>query len=241
MDRKAGPTWIAIFENRASTYVTGSRPADVVAECKSAGLGTPSAIHYAGYSAEPELGTSDLGARPRFPPPKADKRSSRRAELVLMLYGLLRIDFPIGSILKPADAAGRLPSASSLRDFLANVGSAISRLSEDPRIIDRVVENQGKAWISAAKETNARRRGKWKAAEIHAERKIRYRQHAKRLRKRVGYQKAIGELASSIDGLLPRHELAEENFRRILDESGLSEDDIQSLISRYRRINAPKM
>jgi hypothetical protein len=170
-----------------------------------------------------------------------EKKSTRRAELVLMLYGLLRVDFPIGSILKPEDAAGRLPSPSALRDFLANVGIAIEHLSSDPRLVDRVIENQGKAWIAAARETNARRLGKWKAAEVYAERKIRYRQHAKRLRKRVGYRKAIEELAASIDGLLPRNELAEENFREALSDTGLSEDDIHSLVNRYRRITAPKM
>jgi len=236
-----GPTWICIFSDDRSTYVNGPRPADAVAECRSAGLGIPDAVHYAGYSADPGVQAPHEAPSRPIATREPDKRSNRRAELVLMLYGLLRVDFPIGSILKPAEAGARLPSPSSLRDFLANVGIAIERLSVDPRIVDRVIENQGKAWIAAARETNARRLGKWKSAEVYAERKIRYRQHAKRLRKRVGYQKAIGELASSIDGLLPRHELAEANFREALSDTGLSEDDIHSLVNRYRRINAPKL
>ena len=236
-----GPTWICEFPGNPSAYASGSTPEAAVAECESAGLGTPSAIHYAGYVASPALESALLPPATRHAIPKPSKRSGRRAELVLTIYGLLRADFPIGSILKPAEAAARLPSASALRDFLANVGVAIQRLTVDPRIVDRVIENQGKAWIAAAKEKNARRLGKWKAAEIYAERKIRYRQHAKRLRKRVGYHKAIGELASSIDGLLPRHELAEDNFRAILLDAGLGSDDVHSLVNRYRRINAPKM
>jgi hypothetical protein len=236
-----GPTWICDFPGHTSAYASGHRPADAAAECESAGLGTPAAIRYAGYIADPEpepaLVTPPIVQAIPTPP----KRSSRRAELVLMIYGLLRADFPIGSILKPAEAAARLPSSSALRDFLANVGTAIQRLTSDPRIVDRVIENQGKAWIASAMETNARRIGKWKAAEVYTERKIRYRQHAKRLRKRVGYHQAIAELAASIDGLLPRHELAAENFRAILAESGLGADDIESLISRYRRINSPKL
>lgn len=235
-----GPVWICELAGRPSAYASGALPEDAVAECESAGLGTPTAVHYAGYTAEPD---HEAPQAPQAPPaiPKPTKRSGRRAELVLTLYGLLRCDFPIGSILRPAEAAARLPSASALRDFLANVGAAIQRLNSDPRIVDRVIEAQGKAWISSANEKNARRLGKWKAAEVHAERKIRYRQHAKRLRKRVEYHKAIGELASSIDGLLPRHELAEANFRAVLADSGLGLDDIESLVRRYRRINAPKM
>ena len=236
-----GPTWICDFPGHASAYAAGHRPADAAAECKSAGLGTPSAIRYAGYIASPD----PVPAAPPPPDPdaipKPSKRSGRRAELVLTIYGLLRADFPIGSILKPAEAAARLPSASALRDFLANVGTAIQHLNEDAKIIDRVIENQAKAWIAAAKEKNARRIGKWKAAEVYAERKIRYRQHAKRLRKRVGYHKAIAELAASIDGLLPRHELAAENFRAVLADSGLGMDDVESLVNRYRRINTPKL
>ena len=235
-----GPTWICIFEEHPSTYVNGPRPADAVAECKSAGLGIPTAVHYAGYTAEPDVQAPEAGPL-RHAIPRPEKPSNRRAELVLTLYGLLRCDFPIGSILKPAEAAARLPSASALRDFLANVGLALERLSADPRAVDRVIENQSKAWIAAAKEKNAIRLGKWKEAEVYAERKIRYRQHAKRLRKRVGYREAIGELASSIDGLRPCQERAEENFRDVLLESGLGIDDVHSLIMRYRRVNAPKM
>ena len=236
-----GPTWICEFPGNPSAYASGSTPEAAVAECESAGLGTPSAIHYAGYVASPEAKTAPVTTSIPYTTPKPSKRSGRRAELVLTIYGLLRADFPIGSILKPAEAAARLPSASALRDFLANVGIAIQRLTVDPRIVDRVIENQSKAWIAAAREKNARRLGKWQAAEIYTERKIRYRQHAKRLRKRVGYHKAIGELASSIDGLLPRQELAAESFRTILVESGLGEADVQSLVNRYRRINAPKI
>ena len=198
-----GPTWICTFPNRPSTYAPGSSPSDAVAVCESAGLGTPSAVNYAGYSAEPDPppdgGSSKIADVIPLSPPK----STRRAELVLTLYGLLRCDFPIGSILRPEDAANRLPSASALRDFLANVGSAIVRLRSDPRIVDQVIESQGKARIASAQETNFRHAGKWKAAEVYAERKFRYRQHAKRLRKRVGYRKAIAELAHAIDGILP--------------------------------------
>jgi len=240
MTNQTGPTWICNFSGRPSSYQTGPRPIDAIRKCQSAGLGTPETVHYAGYAAEPVHRTP----RTSKAPPTAStpgKRSGRRAELVLMLYGLLRCDFPIGSILKPTEAAARLPSASSLRDFLANVGLAIERLSSDPRIVDRVIENQGKAWIAAANQKNATRLGDWQKADIYEERKIRYRQHAKRLRKRVEYHKAIGELASSIDGLLPRQERAEDNFRDLLLESGLGMDDIRSLIMRYRRVNAPKM
>jgi len=241
MTPENGPTWICIFSDHRSTYVNGPRPADAVAECKASGLGIPDVVHYAGYSAEPDVQAPTRTHLPAITPEKPDKRSGRRAELVLTIYGLLRADFPIGSILKPDEAAARLPSASALRDFLANVGLAIERLSVDPRIVDRVIENQSKAWIAAARETNAARTGKWKSAEVWKERKIRYRQHAKRLRKRVGYRKAIGELAFAIDGLLPQNEIAEENFRAALVDTGLSADDIRSLVNRYRRINAPKL
>jgi hypothetical protein len=241
MTKKTGPVWICEFQNSTSRYAVGSRPSEAVAECREAGLGTPSDVHYAGYIAEPEPAPAPA-PRKSIPPPKPKpERSGRRVELVLTLYGLLRCDWPIGSILKPFDAAARLPSQSALRDFVANVGTAIQQIESDSRIVDEVIENQGNAWIEAAKEKNARRLGKWKAAEVHAERKIRYRQHAKRLRKRVAYHKAIGELASSIDGLLPRQETAAENFRAVLLDSGLGLDDVTSLVNRFRRITAPKL
>lgn len=239
MNRKNAPIWICEFSGRPSTYVSGSRPSEAVAECREAGLGIPSSVHYAGYTAEPD--PPPIRGRPAPPPPDAPEKSGRRAELALTLYGLLRCDWPIGSILKPFDAAARLPSQSALRDFVANVGTAIQQLTGDSRIVDEVIENQGNAWIEAAKEKNAKDSGRWKAAEIHSERKIRFRQNAKRLRKRVAYQKSIGELASAIDGLLPRQETAAENFREHLLKSGLSSDDVSSIVGRYRRITTPKL
>lgn len=241
MTTRTGPTWLCEFNGHAAQYAGGGSPAGAAAECEAAGLGTPTAVTYAGYVAAPVPQEAPHAPPMPHAPIKPDKRSARRAEIVLTLYGLLRCDFPIGSILKPAEAAARLPSASALRDFLANVGAAIEKLTADPRIIDRVIEAQSKAWISAANETNARHLGKWQAAEVCAERKIRYRTHAKRLRKRVGYQGAIAELAASIDGALPRDELAAENFRTILVESGIGVDDVESLVRRYRRITAPKI
>lgn len=241
MTGEKGPTWICTFPDRPSTYASGPRPSDAVAVCESAGLGTPSAVNYAGYNADPDPPAQLDGSTIADLIPLSPPKSTRRAELVLTLYGLLRCDFPIGSILRPEDAANRLPSASVLRDFLANVGTAIERLRNDPRNVYQVIESQGKAWIASAQETNSRRAGKWKAAEVYAERKIRYRQHAKRLRKRVGYRKAIAELAHAIDGILPEQESTAENFRSILAKSGIGPDDVESLVSRYRRITAPKL
>jgi len=241
MTPKNAPVWICEFRGRPSTYAAGSRPSEAVAECQNLGLGTPTAVHFAGYHAEPEPSPAPGARRPAIPPPNKPEKSGRRAELVLTLYGLLRCDWPIGSILKPSDAAARLPSQSALRDFVANVGLAIQQIEADSGILDDVIENQGKAWIAAAHEKNARRLGKWKSAEVHAERKIRYRNHARRLRKRVAYQKAIGELTSAIDGLLPRQEAAADNFRNQMIESGLGAEDVSSILGRYRRISTPKL
>lgn len=236
-----GPLWLCDFPGTTSTFASGSVPSEAVAECESAGLGTPASVQYAGYIAEPDPPPAPAPRLAVVIPAKADNRSGRRAELVLTLYGLLRCDWPIGSILRPADAAARLPTQSALRDFVANVGAAIQRIRGDARIVDQVIESQGNAWIAAAKEKNARGNGKWKNAEIHAERKIRHRSNAKRLRKRVAYRKAIGELALVLDGLLPRQELALDNFRTAIADSGLGADDIDSLVNRFRRITAPKL
>ena len=241
MTGKAGPIWLCEFTGKPSIYAYAPSASVASAECRESGLGTPTATHYAGYVAEPgPIATPPT--RHAIPlPSKPSGRSARRAELVLTLYGLLRCDWPIGSILRPDAAAARLPSQSALRDFLANVGLAIERISGDSRIVDETINSQGNAWIEAANEKNAKRSGKWRLAEVHAEMKIRHRMNAKRLRKRVGYRKAIAELAFSIDGLLPCQDRAAENFRTILADSGLGSVDVDSLVNRFRRITAPKL
>jgi hypothetical protein len=236
--------WLCSFENAPSTYASGSREVDAVAQCLEAGLGQPTALSYAGYAAEPgqplEL---PLGPPPPDfqPTPRPEPKSTRRAELILTLYTALRCDFPIRSILTPSDAASRLPSASALRDFLANVGAAIERLRRDPELINRAIAAQAAAWIAGANEKNHRDRGKWKAAEVEAERKLRHRQNARRLRKRKDYRLAISELALVLDGFFPGADSAAESFKVQLIAEGFALDDAESLANRFRRISSPKI
>lgn len=231
----SSPLWLCSFREQPSTYVAAPRPRGAEVQCRDAGLGTPTSVQYAGYTAAPG---SEAEQQPK--PPKR-QISSRRAELALTLYALLRVDWPIGSILAPAKAAARLPSQSALRDFLADTGTAIARLEADTDALDAVVIAQGKTWFHANREKNSRLAGDWKEAERHQERKELYRSSARRLRKRRAYQLAIGELMASLEGILPSSLTVSETFAAFLLASGMAADDVQSLTRRLRRISVPRL
>ena len=229
------PVWLCHIRGDGTRFVAAARPGGAEAECRSAGLGTPSALHYAGYSAAP-------AGEPAYSPAKPRRRiSSRRAEMALTIYGLLRVDWPIGSILNPAKAAARLPSQSALRDFLADVGMAIERIKTDHRILDRVIQAQGLTWYHANREKNSRLVGDWTAADRHQQKKELNRETANRLRKRRAYQLAIGELMASLDGALPKCVSAAESFSAFLIEHGMAPDDVQSITRRLRRVAVPNL
>lgn len=232
------PVWLCSFSGKPALYVSDPRPGGAEAQCKAEGLGTPASIIYAGYTAVP---TPE--PKPTAPPAATAARplSSRRAELALTIYALLRIDWPIGSILAPAKAAARFPSQSALKDFLADVGVAISRLQADPATLHRVVNAQGMAWYHANREKNKSRAGLYAGAESHKHKKERYRAQARRLRKRRAYQMAIGELTASLDGLLPSAAAATVAFTEYLIAGGMAADDVDNLTRRLRRVAVPRL
>ena len=228
------PVWLCTFPGRPSTYVESSRPREAEIACRTEGLGTPSSITYAGYTAAPTT-EEPRPSRPRR------QLSSRRAELALTIYSVLRVDWPIGSILAPAKAAARFPSQSALKDFLADVGRAIERLEADHSIVDSVIRAEGLGWYYANRAKNARLQNDWTKADRAQEKKELYKARARRLRKRRAYQVAIGELMASLDGLLPSAATAAESFAAYLIAGGMAPDDVESLVRRLRRIAVPRL
>ena len=230
------PVWLCSFQGKPATYVASPRPAGAEAQCRAEGLGTPAAVQYAGYSAAPAPEIE------QHKPKKVRRQiSSRKAEMALTVYALLRVDWPIGSILAPAKAAARFPSQSALKDFLADTGTAIARIEADQDALDAVVIAQGKSWFHANREKNARHAGNWKEADRHKDRKELYRESARRLRKRRAYQLAIGELMASLEGILPQCAAASDTFAAFLIAGGMAPDDVDSLTRRLSRVAVPRL
>jgi hypothetical protein len=233
------PLWIAEWRSGgpSSVFVEASTAGTATDLIQGTGLPRPDRLTFAGYAAVPE--SPDRPALPKTPP-KQDLRIGRRVETALSIYSLLRVDWPIGSILQDPEAARRIPDRA-LRDFIAAVGSAIERVEVDTRILLEVVDAQGKAWWFASQEMNARRSRNLRLAEWAGERRTLYRDRARRLRKRRGFDIAVGELAALLEGTLPSSEEAAERFRGILITGGLSADDADSMVRRFRRVTVPRL
>jgi hypothetical protein len=197
-------------------------------------------VVHAGYTAYP--GKPHLVRKPLQPQPATPTRVGRRAEAALAVYGLLRVDWPLGSILHQAAAEDRhQASQATLRDFLADVGAAIAGLETPVHLLDLVVADQAKAWWYAAREHQARRLGEGKRAELLAEQKLFHRSRARRLRKRKAYGQATAELDGALAGRLEKHEGVADAFERQLTDQGLGADDVATLVARARRITIPRL
>lgn len=147
------PVWLCRWQ-RITRYIPAKSHQSAKELCIMAGLGEPDAICYAGFSASPGM------ARPKGKTGwKFVTGTSRRAEAALEVYSTLRIDWPIGSILSSVDAERRWQvSDATLRDFLANMGSAIGRLPGAERwILEQVVSAQALSWYHAAQVLNCAR------------------------------------------------------------------------------------
>lgn len=239
-----GPVWICSIPGGRSVFAEGARPADAAAAVVREGLPKPSAVELAGYSAggqETRARAEGERAKDDAPAGKPSPRALRRTEIVLQVYALLRCDFPINSILRPHDAALRLPSTNVLRDFMADVGQAIAALTEPTRTLDDVIVSQCRAWLAGAREKNLRGRGRDRDAEVERERVKRHRENAARLRKRVGYRRAAAELSITLDGLLPSADRSAEGFRKSLISAGLGTDEANEITTRLRRVKAPRL
>jgi hypothetical protein len=193
-------------------------------------------VEYAGYAADP---LAYLGGRR---PADTDASIGRRAEAALTLYAILRLDWPIGSILDIREAAERWrPTSATLRDFIANVGAAIARLEADTRVLVDAVEASGLATWYRSTEINARRRRNGRLEAYARERREMYRDRARRLRRRVEYTAAVGELDAALEGRLEHDQVAAEAFRRRLVDQGMPADDAESFARRFSRVGIPRL
>lgn len=235
------PVWLArwsVDSGRPPTYVSTGSAGEAIKALAAAGLPRPARLEYAGYAADP---TGYLaGQRP--PAPDSEPAIGGRVEAALTLYGILRIDWPIGSILSVREAAERWrPTSAVLWDFIANMGAAIERLAVDSRVLGDVVEASGRATWFRTTEIRARRRQNDKLEAYARERREMYRDRARRLRRRVEYAAAIGELAAALDGKLERDIAAADACRRTLVAAGMSPDDAESFARRSVRIGVPRV
>ena len=249
------PVWLCRWPRGRSWYIPARSSASARDLCIMAGLGCPASIAYAGFSAAPgEL------RRPRGrPKATVSTGTSRRVEAALAIYSILRVDWPVGSILAGFDAERRWQASDSLlRDFVANVGRAIAALAATEReVLEQVVSTQGRASWHAAQELNIRRRlralecgteeGRDERrtleleAEHHANRRELFFHQARRLRKRRSYALAVGEMTSALDGELPRNEAATEKLMEVMVARGVDPEEAAGLARRYRRVVVPRM
>ena len=156
------PVWLCRWPRGRSWYIPARSSASARDLCIMAGLGCPASIAYAGFSAAPgEL------RRPRGrPKATVSTGTSRRVEAALAIYSILRVDWPVGSILAGFDAERRWQASDSLlRDFVANVGRAIAALAATEReVLEQVVSTQGRAsWHAARSSTSAAVSAPWSA------------------------------------------------------------------------------
>jgi hypothetical protein len=230
------PVWLCRWKRRRREvrYIPAKSSATARDLCELAGLGSPDSITYAGYCAEPD----------ELRRPKNYRRkiaSSRRAEQALGLYALLRVDWPIGSILADRELGNRYASTPALRDFVANVGATLERVNSAGRVVCAVVEAQGRAWWYAAQAKNARRAGDHNLARRWSDRAEDCRHRARRLRKRRAYQLAVGALESELTGETPVADLVADRFVDHLVEHGFSPSDAVAIAELGRRVWVPRL
>lgn len=233
------PVYLALWPGRPGAYFRARTPAGAAGQAVGAGLGEPPVIHYAGYAAYPELPTRK---RRSAPGQAAPIRVGRRAEAALTVYGLLRVDWPLGSILGRAAAEHQhQASPAALRDFLADMGAAIESLTTPRHLLDAAVHHDARAWWYKAKERQARRLGEGLRADQLADRRRAHFERARSLRRRKQYGQATAELDGALAGNLEAHQGVAEAFAAQLVGQGLGADDVASLVKRARRITIPRL
>lgn len=255
------PVWLCRWKGARARHIPARSAGSAKDLCVLAGLGRPDVISYAGYSAE-----SQSVVRPKGLTSAAlATGTSRRAEAALTIYAVLRIDWPIGSILAGFDAESRWQASNGvLRDFIANVGVAIAGLNRTEReVLEQVVTAQALYWWHSAQESNAHRivrtcsikdsfiyqeeslrdlkREAGLTAEHHRKRRDLYHHQARLLRKRRSYAMAVGQLSAALDGRLPKNDEAAGQLTEILVEHGFEEAEAQVLVARYRRVTVPRL
>ena len=244
--RRSVPVWLCTWrDGRAyrTRYVAlarprrlsqSDRPFDFVRRhCERHGLGEPLDVRYAGFNAYPD----DVGGDRR-------KRgaSARRVPvtLALHLYAMLRVDWPIGSLLSNR-AARQVYTDKALRDFIANVGAAIERLPRQKRrAVEQQVEAEARAWANGALERNAHTAGACRTEATHRRRRENATHRARRLAKRVDFARGVDLLEAALCGALPDQVEAVDNLAEILTHEGVPQEEAAELAERWRGVMVPR-
>jgi hypothetical protein len=231
----AGSTWLwgGTYPGHAYVELEARSYRDAVRWCVKHHGRVPQNLQIIGYRAEVPAERQPDRAKDR--PWRRDSVRSL-AGLALRLYMVLRVDYPTRSVLCDEVARHRI-SDPMLRDFLANVGSAVRYLPNGERVaVSRWIDTALRATAASARSLNSRG-----LREDLEEERAYYQDRAHNLRRRVDCRRGLDRLSMALDGMLPEQEETAERFVAALVAHGVPEDEAEQIAWRCRRVAVPRM